>query len=94
MPRTVRLVLDDDLARRLDAHLAETGGDAPAALERALRTFLDAEAEAAAVRQAVVRAAGEAEFGTAPGLSADHARVRLWLLGWGGEGESGPPGSC
>jgi len=94
MPRTVQLVLDDDLARRLDERLAADGGDAPALLERALRAFLDTEAERAAARDAIIRAAGEGEFGAAPGLSADHARVRLWLLGWGGDGESGPPGSC
>lgn len=92
MPRTVRLVLDDGLARRLDAFRGDE--DEGSVLERALRAFLDAEADAAAAREAVVRAAGEGEFGTRPGLSADHARVRLWLLGWGGEGESGPPGSC
>lgn len=92
MPRTVQLVLDDDLARRLD--LCRGAEDEASLLERALRAFLDAEADAAAARDAVIKAAGEGEFGTAPGLSADHARVRLWLLGWGGEGESGPPGSC
>jgi predicted transcriptional regulator len=92
MPRTVQLMLDDDLARRLDA--CRGAEDSASVLERALRAFLDAEADAAAARDAVIRAAGEGEFGTAPGLSADHARVRLWLLGWGGEGESGPPGSC
>lgn len=92
MPRTVQLVLDDDLARRLDQ--CRGAGDEASLLERALRAFLDAEADAAAARDAVIRAAGEGEFGAAPGLSADHARVRLWLLGWGGEGESGPPGSC
>ncbi len=94
MPVTVQLVLDDDLARRLDAHVAQAGGDGAAALERALRAYLDAEDERMAVQQAVVQAAGEGEFGAQPGLSADHARVRLWLLGWGGDGESGPPGSC
>ncbi|WP_235062967.1 transcriptional regulator [Paramagnetospirillum caucaseum] len=94
MPRTIQLVLDDDLARRLEERLAAEGGDGAALLERALRAHLDAGDEAAAARDAVIRAAGEGEFGTAPGLSADHARVRLWLLGWGGDGESGPPGSC
>jgi len=94
MPRTIQLVLDDDLARRLELHLATRGGDGPCLLERALVAFLDAEDERDAARDAVIKAAGEGEFGTAPGLSADHARVRLWLLGWGGEGESGPPGSC
>lgn len=92
MPRTVRLILDDDLARRLDACRGEE--DEASVLERALRAFIEAEADAAAAREAVVRAAGEGEFGARPGLSADHARVRLWLLGWGGDGESGPPGSC
>lgn len=94
MSRTVQLVLDDDLAARVEARLAADGGDAAALLERALRYFLDAEDDRTAARDAVIRAAGEGEFGAAPGLSADHARVRLWLLGWGGEGESGPPGSC
>lgn len=94
MPRTIQLVLDDDLARRLEERLAVEGGDAAALLERALAAFLDAEDEREAARDAVIRAAGEGEFGAAPGLSADHARVRLWLLGWGGDGESGPPGSC
>jgi predicted transcriptional regulator len=94
MPVTVQLVLDDDLARRLDEHLTQAGGDGAAAMERALRFYLDAEEERAAVQRAVVQAAGEGEFGARPGLSADHARVRLWLLGWGGDGESGPPGSC
>lgn len=94
MPRTVQLVLDDDLTRRVDECVAAGGGDAAALLDRALRFYLDAEDERRAARDAVIRAAGEGEFGAAPGLSADHARVRLWLLGWGGEGESGPPGSC
>ncbi|CUW38452.1 Conserved Protein of unknown function [Magnetospirillum sp. XM-1] len=94
MPRTIQLVLDDALARRVDERLGGDGGDAAALLDRALRFFLDAEDDRVAARDAVIRAAGEGEFGAAPGLSADHARVRLWLLGWGGEGESGPPGSC
>lgn len=94
MPRTVQLVLDDALASRVEERLATEGGDAAALLDRALRYFLDAEDDKAAARDAVIQAAGEGEFGAAPGLSADHARVRLWLLGWGGEGESGPPGSC
>ncbi|ARJ66890.1 transcriptional regulator [Magnetospirillum sp. ME-1] len=94
MPRTVQLVLDDDLARRVEERLAAEGGDAAALLESALRFFLDAEDDRIAARESVIRAAGEGEFGAVPGLSADHARVRLWLLGWGGEGESGPPGSC
>jgi predicted transcriptional regulator len=94
MPRLVQLVLDDDLSRRLEERLAAEGGDAAAMLERALTHFLDAEDDKEAARRAVIAAACEGEFGAAPGLSADHARVRLWLLGWGGEGESGPPGSC
>jgi predicted transcriptional regulator len=94
MSRILQLVLDDALARRVDDRLAAEGGDAAALLDRALRFYLDAEEERAAARDAVVRAAGEGEFGSRPGLSADHARVRLWLLGWGGDGESGPPGSC
>ncbi|KIL99727.1 hypothetical protein CCC_03899 [Paramagnetospirillum magnetotacticum MS-1] len=94
MPRTIQLVLDDDLSRRLETRLATDGGDAAALLERALRHYLDAEDDRQAARQAVIEAAGEGEFGARPGLSADHARVRLWLLGWGGEDESGPPGSC
>jgi predicted transcriptional regulator len=94
MSRTVQLVLDDDLASRVEARLEADGGDAAALLERALRYFLDVEDDRTAARDAVIQAAGEGEFGAAPGLSADHARVRLWLLGWGGEGESGPPGSC
>ncbi|WP_231848906.1 transcriptional regulator [Paramagnetospirillum magneticum] len=94
MPRTLQLVLDDDLARRLDQRLAVEGGDAAALLDRALRHFLDVEDDRDAAHRAVIAAAGEGEFGARPGLSADHARVRLWLLGWGGDGESGPPGSC
>ena len=94
MPRTVSLVLDDDLARQLESHLAEHGGDATALLDRALRALLIAEAETAAARQAVIQAAGEGEFGSRPGLSAAHERVRNWLLGWGAEDEPKPPGSC
>jgi predicted transcriptional regulator len=92
MPRTLKLVIDDDLARRLDA--LRGAEDEASLLERALVAFMEAEADSQAARQAVIRAAGEGEFGAVPGLSADHARVRRWLLGWGGEDESGPPGSC
>ncbi|MBI3444224.1 MAG: transcriptional regulator [Magnetospirillum sp.] len=94
MPRTIRLVLEDDIASRLDAHLAAHGGDEAALLERALRAFLEVEAETAAARAAVIQAAGEGEFGAAPGLSASHEKVRAWLLGWGKDDESNPPGSC
>ena len=94
MPRTLRLKVADDLARRLDERLAREGGDVEALLERALTAHLDAADAADVLRDSAVRAVGEGEFGTAASLSADHARVRLWLLGWGGEDESGPPGSC
>lgn len=94
VPRTLELVVSDLLARRLDARLKDEGGDAEALLERALTAYLDAAESARSLRDSVVRAAEEGEFGAVPGLSADHARVRLWLLGWGGDEESGPPGLC
>ncbi|CAA7619827.1 transcriptional regulator [Magnetospirillum sp. SS-4] len=94
MPKTISLVLDDDLARRLEAFAKAEGFDAAGALDYALRTFLDHEDRARAAIEAVVAATRDGEDGAAPGLAVHHDDIRRWLLSWGSETERKRPRSC
>lgn len=91
MPKRISLVLDDDLAQRLDAFIRDRGGDEAWAVDHALRTFLDAEDAIRAARQAVIDAAREGETPLAP---LHHDDIRRWLLSWGSAMERKRPGSC
>lgn len=92
--KTVTLVLDEDLARRLEAFAAERGFDAVGALDHALRAFLDAEAKAAAAAEAVIAAAREGEASSGFGQASHHDDIRRWLLSWGSAAEKKRPRSC
>jgi predicted transcriptional regulator len=94
MPKTVTLILDDDLARRFD-HFAKTNDLDPAgALDHALRAFLDHEERAETATAAVIAAAAEGEASATPLLAVHHEDIRRWLLSWGDEDEHKRPRSC
>ena len=94
MPKTVTLVLDDELARQLEQFAAESGHDLAAALDHGLRAFLQMEERARLAAQAVVAAAREGQEAAAPGQALDDEAMRLWLLSWGAEDERKRPRSC
>ncbi|CAA7626158.1 Predicted transcriptional regulator [Candidatus Terasakiella magnetica] len=94
MPRTLSLVVDDHLAERLERHIRHHGGDEAAALDHALRRFLDQEDDARAAHDAITAAAQEGEAGASPILAAHHDDIRLWLLSWGCTDERKRPRSC
>jgi predicted transcriptional regulator len=91
MPKRISLLLDDALAARLDEFVRDRGGDEGAALDLALRAFLDAEEACAAARQTVIAAAKEGEIPIPPRY---HDLIRRWLLSWGSEAEIKRAGSC
>ena len=94
MPKTVTLVLDDDLARRLEQFAAEKGYEPAGALDHALRAFLEAEDRARLAAQAVIEAARQGQDSATPGQALDDEAMRLWLLSWGSEDERKRPRSC
>ena len=94
MPKTVTLVLDDDLAERLEQFVAERGFDHAGALDHALRAFLDSEDRARLTTQAVIAAAREGQEAAAPGRALADDEMRQWLLSWGAEDERKRPRSC
>ncbi len=94
MPVTVSIILDDDLARRLERFAAERGFDRTGALDHALRCFLDDEERAGSARDAIVAAARHGDGTSGPDSASHHDDIRRWLLSWGGNGERKRPRSC
>ena len=94
MPKTVTLVLDDGLARRLEHFAAERGFDPAGAMDHALRAFLDAEDQARLAAEAVVDAARQGQAAAVPGMALGDDEMRRWLLSWGAEDERKRPRSC
>jgi predicted transcriptional regulator len=94
MPKTLTLVLDDDLCRRFDRFATAKGLDSLAALDHALRAFLDHEERAEAAAAAVIAAAVEGDAAATPLSAMHHEDIRRWLLSWGDEGERKRPRSC
>jgi predicted transcriptional regulator len=94
MPKTVTLVLDDELAQRLEQFAADSGHDLTSALDHGLRAFLQMEERARQASQAVIAAAREGQEAAAPGQVLDDEAMRLWLLSWGAEDERKRPRSC
>ncbi|TAN73362.1 MAG: transcriptional regulator [Magnetospirillum sp.] len=94
MPKTITLVLDDELAARLARFAEETGFDAAGAVDHAVRSFLDGEDRARLTTEALVAAAREGHAGTIPGHALGEDEMRLWLLSWGAETERKRPRSC
>lgn len=94
MPKTVTLVLDDELAQRLEQFAADSGHDLAGALDHGLRAFLQMEERSRQASQAVIAAAREGQEGAAPGQALDDEAMRLWLLSWGAEDERKRPRSC
>lgn len=94
MPKTLTLVLDDELARRLEDFAVTAGFDPVGAADHALRAFLDHEDRARAAAEAVIAAAEDGEAGAVPGQAIHHDDIRRWLLSWGTEAERKRPRSC
>lgn len=94
MPKTVTLILDDDLAERVERFAAEKGFDPAGAMDHAVRSFLDSEDKARLAAEAVVSAAREGQAGAVPGFTLGEEEMRLWLLSWGAEDERKRPRSC